>query len=198
MAQRSKREDIATAAVEQFHSRGYHATSVRDVTQAAGAPVGSFYNHFPTKDDLALEAVQRYASSSDPLLTDASVPPLQRLRRHFEGIRDENVSRGFTRGCMLGNFTAEVGDHNPTIRAAVREAFTAWADALADVLAEARSEGSLRAGLEPRSAARFIINAWEGALLESRAYQTTDGFDNFFATVFELLLPGEKPAIRAD
>jgi TetR/AcrR family transcriptional repressor of nem operon len=99
---------------------------------------------------------------------------------------------------MLGNFTAEVVDHNPVIRAAVREAFTAWADAIADVLTQARTEGSLRAGVDTRSAARFVINAWEGALLESRAYQCTDAFDNFFTVVFGVLLPSEEPPTSTD
>jgi TetR/AcrR family transcriptional repressor of nem operon len=188
MAQRSKREDIATAAVECFHAHGFHATSVRDVTAAAGAPVGSFYNHFETKDDLAIEVIRRYAGSGNNLLADRSLPPLERLRRHFELFEQENVARDFARGCLLGNFTAEVGDHSPRIRAAVSDAFTAWAQGIAGVLAEAREDGTLRAGLEPEPTARFILAAWEGALIESRARQSADAFANFSATVFGVLL----------
>lgn len=189
MPQRSKREEIAAAAVDRFHSHGYNATSVRDITDTAGAPVGSFYNHFATKEDLALEAVRRYAESGNGYLADRSLPPLERLRRHFACIQDENIERGFTRGCMLGNFTAEVVDHNPAIRDAVRHSFASWTKAITAVLTEARDDGSLRPGLEPLATARFLLTAWEGALIESRAYQSPDAFDNFFAMVFDVLLP---------
>lgn len=146
----------------------------------------------PAKDDLALEAVRRYADGGNPLLTDTSMPPLERLRRHFETISQGNAARGFTRGCMLGNFTTEIGDHNPLIRTAVREAFTAWVGAIADVLIQARDEGALRPGLEPVPTARFIVKAWEGALIETRAYQSGEAFENFFTTVFGLLLPSSQ------
>jgi TetR/AcrR family transcriptional regulator, transcriptional repressor for nem operon len=41
------------------HRRGFNATSVQDITDAAGAPKGSFYNHFESKDALAAEVVGR-------------------------------------------------------------------------------------------------------------------------------------------
>lgn len=40
MGRPSKREDIAQAALRQFHARGFNATGISDITAAAGAPKG--------------------------------------------------------------------------------------------------------------------------------------------------------------
>src|SRR5262249_24318548 len=55
------REQLLAAGLATFHERGFNATSVQDITDAAGAPKGSFYNHFESKEALAAEAVRRYA-----------------------------------------------------------------------------------------------------------------------------------------
>src|SRR5204862_8188502 len=56
----SVREELLSAGLETLHRRGFNATSVQDITDAAGAPKGSFYNHFESKEALAAEAVRRY------------------------------------------------------------------------------------------------------------------------------------------
>src|SRR6266436_3990981 len=60
MPRASTKEQIVTAAVETLHMKGFNATSVEDITNAAKVPKGSFYNHFKSKEDLAVEALDRY------------------------------------------------------------------------------------------------------------------------------------------
>ncbi|MBX9396731.1 TetR/AcrR family transcriptional regulator [Streptomyces sp. TRM72054] len=50
---------VRTSSLLRFSSsRGYAATGVKDITDAAGAPKGSFYNHFKSK-----EALDRYGAT---------------------------------------------------------------------------------------------------------------------------------------
>ena len=188
MARQSMRDEIVSAALEQFHLRGYHGTGVKDITDAAGVPKGSFYNHFDSKEALAIVALQQYGQGRRiHELADRTVEPLQRLRAHFEFLRDEIVQHGYTRGCLFGNFGAEIADHNEAIRATVRDSLGYWAGALVD----AQHTGAVRADLDPESTAEFIVNAWEGALIKTRADRSAAAFDSFFAVVFgPLLAPG--------
>ncbi|MGH8859762.1 MAG: TetR/AcrR family transcriptional regulator, partial [Jatrophihabitantaceae bacterium] len=81
MARPSVRPQLLDAALEQFHVRGFHNCSVDDITKAAGVPKGSFYNHFASKDALAVEALRQYQQRSVWRTTDdADLPPLTRLR----------------------------------------------------------------------------------------------------------------------
>ena len=75
MARPSKREEIAQAALRQFREYGFNATGVSDITAAAGAPKGSFYNHFTSKEECALEALSRYGDGLRfDILTTPGVP----------------------------------------------------------------------------------------------------------------------------
>jgi AcrR family transcriptional regulator len=60
MGRPSVRQQLVDAALGVFQSHGFNGSSVQDLTDAAGVPKGSFYNHFKSKEDLALEALQLY------------------------------------------------------------------------------------------------------------------------------------------
>jgi TetR/AcrR family transcriptional regulator, transcriptional repressor for nem operon len=189
MARQSMREEIVEAALDRFHARGYHGTGVKDITDAAGVPKGSFYNHFDSKETLATIALQRYGEGRRLAdLADPSVEPLTRLRAHFEFLRDETEQHGYARGCLFGNFGAEVADHSDTIRGSVRQSFQLWARAIATTLAEARDAGAVRADLDPAKTAHFLLGAWEGALISARVDRSPDAFDSFFDITFGTLL----------
>jgi len=67
----------------------------QDITDSAGVPKGSFYNHFGSKEALAVVALQRYAERRRlEDLADPSAGPLARLRSHFELLRAETRSTG--------------------------------------------------------------------------------------------------------
>jgi TetR/AcrR family transcriptional repressor of nem operon len=189
MARQSMRDEIVQAALDQFHTHGFNGTGVKDITDAAGVPKGSFYNHFDSKETLAAVALQRYGEGR-PLagLADTSVPPLTRLRIHFEFLRGEIEHHGYARGCLFGNFGAEIADHSDTLRGTVRQAFQHWAQAIAATLTEARESGAVRADLDPHKTARYLLNAWEGALISARVDRSAHSFDAFFDITFATLL----------
>jgi TetR/AcrR family transcriptional repressor of nem operon len=190
MARAGKRDEIVEAALDQFHAHGFNATGVKDITDAARAPKGSFYNHFESKESLADVALVRYGESRRLAeLADQTVEPLARLRAHFEFLRSETERRyDYKRGCMFGNFGAEITDHSDGLRDTVRQSFQAWAEAIAGPLAEARDAGAVRADLDPAKTARFLLSAWEGTLISARVDRGAEAFDAFFDTVFETIL----------
>jgi TetR/AcrR family transcriptional repressor of nem operon len=185
------REQLVAAGLDTLHHRGFNATSVQDITDAAGAPKGSFYNHFESKEALAAEVVLRYAQKGKELrgiLVDASLPPLRRLRKYFEGRIDAAVEAGFSRGCLLGNFAAELSNQSPDIRERVGEAFAEWCDQIALVIGEAQKAGAISKDLSPKALATFVIHAWEGALLRAKVDKDRAPLDLFLKVIFGKLL----------
>lgn len=45
---------IVTAALGLFQSRGFEATTTKAIAKKAGIAEGTFFNYFPTKEDIAL------------------------------------------------------------------------------------------------------------------------------------------------
>lgn len=79
-----KREDIVRAAVEEFRTAGFEATSMDRIAQAAGVSKRTVYNHFPSKEALfALMLEQLWASSaaSVDVAYRADLPLAQQLRQ---------------------------------------------------------------------------------------------------------------------
>lgn len=48
-----RRDEVLSAALELFTSRGYFNTSVQDIQKAAGVSTGFIYHHFSSKEELA-------------------------------------------------------------------------------------------------------------------------------------------------
>src|ERR1700682_4759072 len=97
------REEILSAGLETLHLRGFNATSVQDIAEAAGVPKGSFYNHFASKDDLGAAVVEKYAAKVGmllPILQDKTLAPLARLRRYFVALA-EAARYPYAAGCLL-------------------------------------------------------------------------------------------------
>ena len=65
--------------------RGYHDLGLDALLKATEVPKGSFYHHFRSKEDFALQVVDTYMievhKGLDATLGDRSIPPLTRARR---------------------------------------------------------------------------------------------------------------------
>src|SRR5213592_1187412 len=82
MARRSLRDKILRAGLPVMFRSGYHGASVRDICAAAGAPQGSFTNHFRSKEAFAVEVLDQYFDYLKGLVTEAI---MIRLLRHVNG-----------------------------------------------------------------------------------------------------------------
>jgi TetR/AcrR family transcriptional repressor of nem operon len=192
MPRPSLREELLAAGLEVLHQKGFNATSVQDITDAAGAPKGSFYNHFESKEALAAEALREYVERGKArreILRDATVPPLRRLRKYFETLVEAAVDAGFSAGCLLGNFAAEMSPQSTLIRKRVGEALAAWSGVIAGVIREAQESGAITAVESPKVLAAFVIDAWEGAMLRAKVAKDRAPLDAFLQVTFTRLLP---------
>ncbi|HEY4882277.1 MAG TPA: TetR family transcriptional regulator C-terminal domain-containing protein [Myxococcales bacterium] len=191
MPKPSLREQILSAGLDTLHQKGFNATSVQDIAEAAGAPKGSFYNHFESKEALAAEVVLKYEEQRKArrsILRDARLPPLRRLRKYFESVNKAVAQDEFTTGCLLGNFAAELSNQSPLIRDRVGRAFASWCDEVAQVIGEAQKAGAISKDLSSQSLTTFVIHAWEGAMLQAKVDKDRAPLDAFLKVTFSKLL----------
>jgi TetR/AcrR family transcriptional repressor of nem operon len=189
MPKASLKEAFMEAGRTEFHVNGYHGTGVAAIAQRAGGPKGSFYNHFASKEELAVAVIGRYAISRRMEMLDATrVAPLRRIRAHFEYLQTDLALDGYARGCMFGNFAAEVASTNDTLKLVVDEALAYWAEHLADALEDARAHAEIAASVDPQSTAGLLVDAWEGAAMRAKAVGGSGPIDNFMSVVFERML----------
>jgi TetR/AcrR family transcriptional repressor of nem operon len=165
------KERLLEAGLTMLLERGYADLGIQAILEATSTPKGSFYHHFRSKEDFALQAVKRYMqevhAGLDECLEDRSKPPLDRVRAFFLGTRDKYRSEGYL-GCFLGGLGQELSGTSEVFRATIQECFGQIAARIAICLAEAKGRGDLPADADPRGMADLLIDCWEGAALRCR------------------------------
>jgi TetR/AcrR family transcriptional repressor of nem operon len=190
MLKQSVRDRIIEAGLKSLLERGFNGVGVQEITSTAGVPKGSFYNHFPSKEALGAELVERYGVGSAhwAVLADKSVAPLDRLRRHYSGLNQKFVDGNFERGCLLGNFSAEMSSQSPLIRESLAKLFAKWTGDLEGAIADGQADGSIPAQQAAGDLAAFLLDAYEGALLRARTERSRRPFDRFMTLAFDKIL----------
>jgi TetR/AcrR family transcriptional regulator, transcriptional repressor for nem operon len=155
--------------------RGYNATGIQDLLVATGVPKGSFYHHFGSKEDFALQVVDRYVAELhgllDQALGDTERAPVERVRAYFERLLALYASQGYL-GSLLGLLGQELAAVNTAFRRRIEGALDGIARRLADTLDEARRRGDLPAETDPLQTANLILDCWEGASVRSRVLRS--------------------------
>jgi TetR/AcrR family transcriptional regulator, transcriptional repressor for nem operon len=126
---------VLEAAVECFWSRGYEATSVRDLADSMGITGASLYNAFGDKRSLYRRSLDYYVSQSfsDRVRRlEGNVPPLDALDAFFSEVIERSLADKHRKGCMLVNSALELAPHDPEFRRVI--ATSQSADDLARML----------------------------------------------------------------
>ena len=172
---------------------GYLGAGVRDICAAAGAPLGSFTNHFRSKEDFVREVLERYFTNNKTMvsaaLTDPSLTPRQRLRRYLDVISEILEAAKWNRGCLIGDLSLEASLQSKALRKRLEEIFREWRMPFAQCIADAQTAGEIDDGFEPVELAEFLLASWQGAILRMKVEQGPAALERFkkiaFATVFK-------------
>jgi AcrR family transcriptional regulator len=113
------RRRLLDTATRLFYTEGIRAVGVDRIIAEAGVAKATFYNHFPSKDDLVLA----YIEEQDKLGRDAvsalpEQPPRAMIAAVMGRISDAVVVGGW-RGCPFLNAAAEYPDPTSPVRKAI-------------------------------------------------------------------------------
>jgi TetR/AcrR family transcriptional repressor of nem operon len=150
---------------------GYNDLGIAALLERADIPKGSFYHHFGSKEEFALQVIDLYMrevhAGLDGCLGDPTRAPLDRVRRFFELSEDKYRSEGYL-GCLLGGLGQELSGVSDVFRQKVERCFAEIARRIGSCLDEAVAAGDLRHGTDTRAMADLLVNCWEGAALRTR------------------------------
>jgi TetR/AcrR family transcriptional repressor of nem operon len=165
------RERLIESGRALMLERGYTAVGIAELCESASVNKGSFYHAFPSKQELALAVIDRFAAEAaayfEEMVTGAG-PPLLRIRRFFEANFTHHRKRqqecGRVQGCLLGSLAQEMSSQDPVLRKRLGEVFDRQVGLFERVIAEAIGRGDLPR-LDASRAARALTALHQGALL---------------------------------
>ena len=168
------KQHITRKGLKALYLKGYNATGVQEIANAAGIPKGSFYNYFKNKEDFAIEAMrlftERELEMMQHILSDNSMPPLERIKALYKNKIDYLSAKGaFSLGCFLCNITLEMADVSEAIAHEATRCFTDEYAPLLILSQEAQAEGTLPPSRDLDQITSLIRNSWLGALVIMKA-----------------------------
>ena len=189
MAKASLRDQILRAGLPVMFRSGYHAASVRDICRAAGAPQGSFTNHFRSKERFAAEVLDRYFGYLKRQMSDAlgdqRRTPRQRLKRYLDVITGKLKRDRWTIGCLIGDFSLQASSHSKLLRQRLDKIFHEWRALFASCIAAAQSAGEVDSQFDATELAEFLLASWEGAILRMKVERSPAALERFKMIAFE-------------
>lgn len=163
-------EAAVSRAMELFWTRGYEATSLRDLTSRLGIGQGSLYAAFGDKDGLYRAALEHYRTT----LAAVALHDLAEGKDARSAIRAMLVERvriavgNGGQGCLAVNAACERLPEDPSIRRVIRDMQDASRRALTEVLSAAAERGEVAARHDPGTLAAFLVTFLNGLLVSSK------------------------------
>ena len=184
------KQRLVAAGLRLMLERGYHAVGVQEVLSETRIPKGSFYHHFESKEDFALQAIDAYQAKVRSLLDatvgDPRTAPLRRVRAFFDGVKRAYAEEGYL-GCFLGALGQELSGASPLFRRKIEACIAEIASRIAACLEEARVRGDIAASTDTDAMADVLVNAWEGAALRSRLVRAKRPLDTVLDFYFDVV-----------
>lgn len=170
--------------LELIYARGVNGTGVKEITDLAGVPKGTFYTYYESKEAFVVAVLELYwlelQREVGPLLSGRGAP-LQRLERYFTAIADDHERHAFMLGCLLGNLALEVSGTSATAAEKLRRILAGWEEQLADTAPAGDTE-------QRRELACLLIEAWEGAVFRAKVDRTRTPYDRFLKVTLPRLV----------
>lgn len=171
------RADVVQRALKLFWTKGYHATSLKDLELALDMRPGSIYAAFGSKENIFIEALNLYAESSRTLLeaslssAPSKVVGLANYIRNF-GCADTETAP--SRACMLMKTVLETPDDDPVLRQSAERLIREAEAGYTDVFRDAQSNGELPANAKPDRLASWLMTQVFGLGAYAQRSDTTE------------------------
>ena len=167
------RERIVETAATVFSERGFFGSSMTDLLAATGLQKGGLYNHFASKEQLALAAFDWAVGSVERRYERAlaGVPgAVDRLLAIVGVIRGLVEDKALPGGCPILTTAIEADDTMPALRDRARDAMTRWQRLIGSTVKAGVAAGELRPDADPYTVATLVTATLEGAVFLCKLY----------------------------
>lgn len=182
-------EAVLDAAVRCFWSRGYEATSVRDLIESTGLTGASIYNAFGDKRAFYRKALAHYVQESiaDRIRRCEGMAPRAAIGAFFAEILNRSLSDRDHKGCMLVNAALEVAPHDAEFREDVASVLTQLQAFFLKCVAAGQADGTITTSLSAEDLARHLLGVLMGVRVLARVRPERAVLEGVISCAFALL-----------
>jgi TetR/AcrR family transcriptional regulator, transcriptional repressor for nem operon len=163
-------EEILGLAQALIQSRGYSAFSYQDIANSLGIRKASIHYHFPSKAELGIAVVDRYAkhfrASLESIAADEKHSSMAMLDHYMKPYFE--FAKTSDKVCLCGALAGEIPALPDELRKRVERFFEEHQAWLAEILARGLARKEFVFSVKPAKMARLVFGALQGALLVKR------------------------------
>ncbi len=164
---------VLDAALQVVRTKGYAATTLDDLCAAAGVSKGSFFHHFPGKEDMALAAIAHWNHVTGEVFAHAAFQkkkdPRDRVLGYIDFRKELLQGQAQDYSCLLGTLVQETFATHPRLRDACDAGISAHARTIARDIAAAKALHAPDAHWDPEVLALFTQATLQGAFVLAKA-----------------------------
>lgn len=182
-------------------NKGYHGTSIADITDAANVTKGALYCHFSSKSELLLALIGKFEREFlDQLIAtvnDVQGDAWAKLNR-FVSFASDFAERNRHLCLLLTIISAELHGSGSEFETHLSRLYSKYARFLARLVEEGKLQGVFGADVDTQTMAYVIIAFHDGILLQwQRSRDRLDGVE-YVRSFRRALLHGVAPAPKTD
>jgi TetR/AcrR family transcriptional regulator, transcriptional repressor for nem operon len=173
----SKAQDTRNRIVEQaatlFNQQGYSGASLSALMQMTGLKKGGIYNHFGSKDELALAAFDFTISRIQQKFRGALIGKRHAIDRLIAmlNVYGQLLEDPFlTGGCPILNTAVESDDTHPALREKAKNATDAWRNLIQRIVEKGVVRKELCSTVDAENVSSILIATIEGGIMLSKLY----------------------------
>lgn len=158
-------DEAVRDAIEVFRQRGYHGTSVQDLTAGTGLARGSLYKAFHDKRSLFLAALDHYTTGSLQRIGETLNRPgsaRQAIRDTLMGYARRAAEARGRQGCLLTASAMELVPEDAEVTALIGRMFRRTQDLFAAAVIRGQMEGEIPRDHDERAIARALLCTIQG------------------------------------
>ena len=167
------REQILFEAACLFNVKGYSGAALSDIMHATGLGKGGIYNHFESKEKLAVEAFD-YAISLIQARFEQALAGVSgahnRLRAFLAHFEDYSRNPPIPGGCPIMNTAIEHDDGNPELRRRSCEVMEQWRQFVVRTVRRGIRKHEMRSDTDPEQVGTVFVATIEGAVMMYKLY----------------------------
>ncbi|WP_018311692.1 TetR family transcriptional regulator [Cupriavidus sp. UYPR2.512] len=148
-----------------FSERGYHGTSIADLTQATRLAQGSLYKAFKDKQAIFLASFDHYRAQRVEKMRQAigqGGSGLQRLRNALGFYVESSQGAQGRQGCLVVGSAAELSTFEPDMARYIASALELNEALLADLIRQGQEDGSIPLHVDREASARMLMCLVQG------------------------------------
>ncbi|MEM8829924.1 MAG: TetR/AcrR family transcriptional regulator [Cyanobacteria bacterium P01_G01_bin.19] len=162
---------IVSLSAELFNLKGYAGSSISDIMQATGLKKGGIYNHFASKEELALAAFDYSVSLLSERVwsvVKTKRNAIARLEALISSYLDYIDNPPIAGGCPILNTAIETDDTDSPLRDRALAAIDSWRGLIVRIVDKGIKRGEVKPSVEADTVATIIICNIEGAMMMSK------------------------------